>query len=268
MAFKLACGQFTPTSGDLAANTQIMEEQMASAAEKGAEIIVFPELALSGYLPPEEIAPLAVSIDGAEVTRLRQAAREAGIAIAFGFAEAASDGHTYNSMAYFDAGGRLLHTYHKVHLWDSEKQWAAPGDGISAFDTGRARAGMWICYDTRFPEMGRLLAVDGATLALVATAWLGPADEWELGVRARAMDNGLYVAAGALQGNYGPYRFHGASLIVDPHGQVLAQAAEGTDEVIVAEYDRSVVDEFRQRVPLLEHRRLDTYGPLLRPATW
>lgn len=264
----VAAGQFVPKAGDMAANSHIMSQQMANAAAVGASLIVFPELCLTGYLTPEELLPLAVSPDSMEIAALRDTACRSGIDIAFGFSEKTDTGTVYNSMVYIDQRGEIIATYHKVHLWDSEKQWAKPGEGFAAFDTGEARCGMWICYDTRFPEAARLLAIDGATLGLVATAWLGPAAEWELALRARAMDNGMYVVGSALQGAHGPFVFNGSSLIVDPHGQVLAEAEEGAEAVITAEYNEAVLRRFRERLPLLAHRRLDVYGALLHPASW
>lgn len=268
MPFVLACGQFVPHPGNVDANLTIMEQQIAEARSRGATLIVFPELAVSGYLPPDEIPPLALRADSAEIGRLCQAAIAGDMDIAFGFAEKEPDGSMRNSMAYLNSRGQIIHTYHKVHLWDTERQWAQPGDRFRAFDTGQVRAGMWICYDTRFPEVGRLLTIDGASLGLAATAWLGPADEWELAVRARAMDNGMYVAGSAIQGSYGPFKFNGGSLIVDPHGKVLAEGKEGEDEVIVAGYEEEVVYGFRNRIPLLEHRAIAAYQPLLKPASW
>ena len=82
------------------------------------------------------------------------------------------------------------------------------------------------------------------------------------------MDNGMFVVGSALQGAYKQFEFHGGSLIVDPHGHVLASAPAGSDQVITAGYDESVVAGFRGRVPLLEHRRVDVFAPLLRPASW
>jgi predicted amidohydrolase len=121
------------------------------------------------------------------------------------------------------------------------------------------RCGAWVCYDTRFPELARRLALDGATLGLVSAAWLGPAEEWELAVRSRALDNGMYVAASALQGTARGAAFHGVSLVADPHGRVIARSPEG-DGVISADYDDEGVAEFRARLPLLEHRRPDLLG--------
>ena len=155
--------------------------------------------------------------------------QEAGIAAALGFAERAIDGRLHDSMCFIDRAGTVRSIYRKVHLFGQEPGWASPGEGFECFDAGGARAGMWICYDTRFPEVARVLALEGATLCLAATAWFGPPDEWELALRARALDNGIFTAGAALQGEALGAPLRGASAIVDPHGRILAQAREGID---------------------------------------
>ncbi len=263
----LACGQFAPEPGSIEANRAIMLRQMEEAKSLGASLIVFPELALTGYLPPDEVGPLAVSVNGPELRPLRDAAARLQLGAAVGLAEFDGDARC-NSLAYINSQGKVSHVYRKLHLWDTERVWARPGCSADTFDAEGVRSGMWICYDTRFPEVGRLVAVGGGSLALVATAWLGPAAEWELAVRARALDNGMYVAASALQGAYADNRFVGASLIVDPHGNVLARCPEGRTGVITAPYDARVVAGFRGRIPLLRHRRLDAYDALSQEAEW
>ena len=186
-------------------------------------------------------------------------ARAARIAIALGFAERSADGRLYSSIAFIGPDGAVAAVQRKAHLFGQESRWAVPAETATAFDACGVRCGAWVCYDTRFPELARRLALDGATLGLVGAAWLGPPDEWELAVRSRAMDNGIYVAAAALQGTARGFTFRGTSLVADPHGRVIARASEG-DGVIVADYDDTVVDEFRGRVPVLEHRRPDLLG--------
>jgi predicted amidohydrolase len=269
----LACGQFAPEPGDAAANTATIRDQAREAASRGAALIVFPELCLSGYLEAERMPQAAVRADGREMEELARAAREAEIAICFGFAERSAEGPLYNSMAFLDAEGRRRSVYRKVHLWTGEDGWARPGSGFECFDAGPFRCGMWICYDTRFPEAARALALQGAEVGLVGAAWFGPAEEWELALRARALDNGMYAAGSVLQNGRGggrraksrgaadggAARFNGTSLITDPHGRVLARAGEGSD-VIFAEYDSEEVQAFRTRLPLLQHRRPDAYA--------
>jgi predicted amidohydrolase len=259
MKLALACAQFAAAPAEVPVNLAKVDALAHEAAARGAALVVFPELCLSGYLPPGEIERFAVALEGPEMSRVAATARDARIAIALGFAERAPDGSLRNSIACLGPDGEVAAVRRKVHLFGQEPRWAAPAESAAAFDACGVRCGAWVCYDTRFPELARRLALDGATLGLVGAAWLGPADEWELAVRSRAMDNGIYVAAAALQGTSRGFAFRGTSLVADPHGRVIARCAEG-DGVTVAEYDDAVVNEFRGRLPLLEHRRADLLG--------
>ena len=260
MKLIVACGQFAPAGGAIARNTDVMRSLAARAARAGASVVVLPELCLCGYPSPADARARAVAVDGPEIDAVRAFARELKVAVAFGFAEAAHSGVLHNSMAFVDAAGLVSSVYRKVHLWISEKAWAEPGDSFRTFDAGGQRAGMWICYDTRFPEAARSLARDRATLALVGSAWFGPAQEWELAIRARALDNGIFVAGASVLGSFGPERFFGESLIVDPHGTVLARARRGRQGIITAAVDAAAVDAFRTRLPLLSDLRPESYA--------
>jgi predicted amidohydrolase len=256
----LACGQFAPAAGGIQENTDRIRSLARTAAARGAAILVLPELCLSGYPHAEEARGWAVRPEGPEIARLSACARENSMCLCFGFAELGPEDTLHNSMALLDSAGILMSVYRKVHLWITEKEWAVPGTGFQAMTAGGVRLGMWICYDTRFPETARSLARSGATLGLVGSAWFGPAAEWELAVRARALDNGMFVAGASVQGAFGAAPFRGASLIVDPHGRVMAQAREGAEEVICAEYDDEAVASFRARLPLLADLRPECYG--------
>jgi 5-aminopentanamidase len=256
----IACGQLEASPGDLAGNASRIEGLAAEATRRGASLIVLPELCLCGYPTSGQARQLAVASDGREIADLAARARRLRISLCFGFAERLPDGTLRNSMALVDAAGSLVSVYRKVHLWVTEREWAVPGDRFPCARIDGLRLGMWICYDTRFPEAARSIARAGATLALAGSAWFGPAEEWDLAVRARALDNGIFVAAASLQGSFGTSAFHGASLIVDPHGRVLAQAAEGRDDVVTAEYDDDAVASFRARLPLLDNLRPEAYA--------
>jgi predicted amidohydrolase len=256
----IACGQFEAVPADTAANLALVRRQAREAASRGASLVVFPELALTGYLPTDALCEAAVGRGGPEMTGACAVARECGLAVALGFPERAADGRLYDAMAFIDAEGCLRSVYRKVHLFGSEGEWATAGQGFESFPWAGIRAGMWICYDTRFPEAARSLAVSGATLCLASTAWFGPPGEWELALRARAMDNGIFTAGAALQGKALDLPLRGASAIVDPHGRLIAQAREGEDAVISAAYDDAAVASFRARLPLLAHRRPDAYA--------
>ena len=256
----LACGQFAPVPGGIQENTDRIRSLARTAAGRGAAILVLPELCLCGYPSAADARKWAVHPEGAEIARLSACARENAISLCFGFAELGPHDVLHNSMGFLDSAGILMSVYRKVHLWITEKEWAVPGTGFQAMTAGGVRLGMWICYDTRFPETARSLARSGATLGLVGSAWFGPPEEWELAVRSRALDNGMFVAGASVQGAFGTAPFRGASLIVDPHGTVIARAREGAEEVICAEYDDDAVTSFRSRLPLLTDLRPGSYG--------
>jgi len=250
----VACAQLACAGGDIPGNTSIMAEMAVRASRLRARILVFPELCLSGYLAPSDALRLAVSANGPEIGELCAVAQETGVALCFGFPERAPDG-LYNSMAFVEKDGRQPIVYRKVHLWVTEKGWASEGKRLVSFQVDDQRCGMWVCYDCRFPEVARALALGGATLGLIGSAWFGPAPEWELAARARALDNGIFVAGATAQGKFGAAALHGESLIVDPHGNILASAPEGEECVIAAECDQRAVDSCRKRLPLLQDMR-------------
>jgi predicted amidohydrolase len=263
---RVACGQFAPEAGATGRNVARMIALAGEARAEGCEIIVFPELITTGYLAPDLIPPLAEPLSGPTVAALADAARDLGIAIAFGMAERVGDA-CYNSMVALGAQGGVVGVYHKVHLWDTERLWAEPGVDMPTFDLGGAVCAGWICYDTRFPELARLAALRGAKVGLISTAWLGPGDEWRLAVRARALDNGMFVAGSDIISYDPTLRCYGRSLIVDPHGAVLAESEPEQEGIIWAELEAASQEAQRGRVPLLEHRRPTLYRRLEGPGS-
>jgi 5-aminopentanamidase len=256
----LACGQFAPADGSISDNIRRIRALSRQAAALGAARLVLPELCLCGYPSAAEARRRAVRADGPEMSEVAACARENALALCLGFAELTPPGTLHNSTAYFDRTGSLRLVYRKVHLWVTEKAWAEPGSGFPVVTDGGVSLGMWICYDSRFPEAARTLARAGASLALVGSAWFGPAEEWDLAIRSRAMDNGIFVAGASVLGAFAGAPFHGGSLIVDPHGRVLAHGREGVEEVITAEYDEEAVSSFRARLPLLGDLRPGAYA--------
>ena len=260
---RVACGQFMAEPGEKEKNVARMVGYAAQAREQGCTLILFPELIVTGYLDPEQVAPLAEPVDGPSVQRLARAAGELGMAMAFGLAELdVARGVRYNSLVVVDGRGQVVAVYHKIHLWDQEKEWAEAGMTLPVFEVAGVRCGGWICYDTRFPEVGRMAALAGADVGLVATAWLGPVDEWELALRARALDNSMYVVGADIVNPDPALRCLGASLIVGPRGHVLARARLEQEGIIHAVLEGGALERQRQRVRLLQERRPEVYGGL------
>jgi predicted amidohydrolase len=260
---RIACGQFIAAPGDKPANVARMAAYAEEARQEGCELILFPELIVTGYLPVEQVQPLVEPVTGPSVQALSKAARDLGIAIAFGMAELDDvRGVCHNSLVVLNRQGDLAALYHKVHLWAAEREWAEPGDQALSFEMDSVRYGGWICYDTRFPEQARLSALMGIDVGLIATAWLGPGDEWELALCARALDNSIFVAGADIIGPDPALRCYGRSLIASPKGRVLARAEPEQEGIICATLDPAEMDAQRGRVPLFADRRPELYGPL------
>ena len=257
---RVACGQFEARAADKEYNLDRMSGQVGEAAAAGCAAIVLPELIVSGYIAAERIPEQAEPVTGPSVRRMREAAASSGIAVAFGMAEAADDGRLYDSLVVVAADGAVAALYRKLHLFGAETSWASAGGEVPVFDLGGVAATGWICFDTRFPEQARCAAVCGAELALVPTAWLGPPAEWELALRARAMDNSMFAAGADIVSFADGLRCRGNSMIVGPHGDVLARAEPDSDSVIWADLDPATVAHQRQRLALLASRRDDLFG--------
>jgi len=254
---RIACAQTPAELGHVDRNLETVDGLNRRAADSGADLAVFPEMMITGYGSGETLTPLAMPLPGPVSEQLSELARETGVALAVGLPEIdPPTGHVFNTLLVLGPDGAEILRYRKVHLWTTDCDWSRPGDGFPVGSFLGCRIGGSICYDVRFPESARSLALAGARLILVSTAWLGPVDEWELAVRARAMDNGIFIAASALQGP----EYNGSSLIADPHGRIIAHGGDAQSDLVIADIDPAEVDHFRTRVPLLTDRQPDTYS--------
>ncbi len=256
MTLRIGCSQYTAINGDVSANLATITRLAEQAAKDSVALLVLPELGVTGYGQPDMVAAAAEPIPGPISQQLSAIARQHGLAIAGCLAEKDEQtGLKHNTMLLLDENGVEILRYRKVHLWDTEKSWATPGTGFPVAQLQDTQIGLIVCYDTRFPESVRSLAKNGAQLALSCAAWFGPDEEWELALRSRAMDNGIFVAGSVLLGPH----FHGVSLIVDPHGKILAQGKLGEESAVTADIDLEVMTNFHERVPLLKHLRPKSY---------
>jgi predicted amidohydrolase len=234
---------------------------MEEAAQEGASAIVLPELFLTGYQLAESLRVLAEPLEGPSLQRLAGLARRHRMLTVCGWPEAA-DGVLYNSACVIDADGEVQGRYRKTHLFGGEPEFFAPGDQLMPFDTSLGRIGVLICYDLEFPEPARTLALEGATLVVTSTASKDPYAAYQgIYARARAMENGVYVAAANTVGDLGPCHFFGMSLVVDPGGRVLAEADQ-QERLLFAPIDLSRVPPADPSVQYLPHRRPDLYARL------
>ncbi len=260
-----------PVSPDPAINLGRVREAIAEAARQGAGLAVFPEATQARF--GSDLRAVAEPLDGQFGTGLATAAREAGVAVVAGVFEPAPDGRVYNTAAAFDHTGELAAAYRKIHLYDAlgerESAVVAPGSEPVVAELAGVKVGLATCYDVRFPELARALAVRGAELIAVPAAWasgLFKEDHWVTLVRARAIENTIWVAAaGQVPDPDSPPTKAptgvGRSMLVDPLGTVRTDLGP-TAGVGVADFDTAITAQVRAMLPVLEHRREDVFGPV------
>lgn len=238
----VACCQFAPVLGDLAANRELSAGLVSSAAAQGASIVVLPELASSGYVfeSAAEVSASAEAADGETVGGWARLAAGHGVVIVGGFCEASGD-KVFNSAALVDPDG-IRSVYRKAHLWNDEKRWFSPGCAASPVVATRfGRIAMVICYDLEFPEWVRLPALGGAQLLCAPTNWPAsgrPAGERPaevVRVQANAAVNRMFIAACDRTGEERGVGWVGGSVIVDADGWPIAATSQaaGSDPAIV-----------------------------------
>jgi 5-aminopentanamidase len=240
---RIDCHQIAPAIGDRAANQAKAVTAIATSAAAGADIIVLPELVLSGYMfqSPQEARALAVAPDDAIFGEWADAAGDASLVVG-GFPELGEDGRLYNSAALLNRDG-IIAIYRKVHLWDQEKVIFTPGvQAPPIIDTPGGRVGVLICYDLEFPEMTRGIALGGADLIVAPTNWpyeMRPEGDRPPTVtiaRAAARVSRIPIACCDRSGTERGQVWNQGTSIIDHEGFVVA-AATGTDELATADID-------------------------------
>lgn len=263
---RIACCQIDPRIGDLTGNAEVIAARIAAAVGAGAEIIVLPELATSGYMLAD--APEARSVAlRSDSPMFSQWSAVLGDSIAvLGFCELGDDGLLYNSAAVLDAGG-VVATYRKTHLWDREKLIFTPGAELPrVLPTRYAAIAVMVCYDLEFAELTRRVAVDGAELIVAPVNWpLFPRPRGErpgevITAMSTARTNRVAVAACDRSGVERGQAWTAGTAIIDPDGWVVAAAGPGED-MVLADVDLSVTRDKRltDHVDLHADRRLDLY---------
>ena len=262
--FKIACVQFDSVGK---AKDQILaeaEEYVSEASAGGCRLICFPEY-FPGFGSIGELRRLAEPIPGPLTDAMSDLAKRYRVYLAFGVVEE-SGGKLYDTAVILDNEGKTVLKYRKIHLFDAlnveESQVFEAGDSPSTIlEVNGWHIAVSICYDIRFPELTRLLAVRGMNLLLVPTAWFsGPFKEAHLEtiLKTRALENGIYVAASCQIG--GP--FTGGTCIVDPFGVVVARGLEKPC-LVTAWISLDRVDHVREALPMLKHRRPEVYEGLI-----
>ncbi|MEU5403929.1 carbon-nitrogen hydrolase family protein [Streptomyces sp. NPDC005963] len=262
---RIALSQIT-TGPDPERNLDVVRDEAHRAAEAGARLIAFPEATMACF--GTRLAPLAQPLDGPWADRVRQIAQDAGLVVVAGMFTPAPDGKVTNTL--LATGPGVEAAYDKIHLYDAfgflESATVAAGSDVVTIDVEDVRVGLATCYDVRFPELFRAHADAGAVLTVLPASWgAGPGkrEQWELLVRARALDATVWLAAvdqadpGASGLAVAPKTPAGIgySTVVGPDGTVR-ERLEAAPGLLVADLDLSEVETVRKAVPVLANRRL------------
>lgn len=256
---QIAVVQFEAGS-DVEQNIDRAVGRVRAAANRGADLIVLPEIWNVGYFAFENYRRHAEPIDGPTMTRLRELAATLDVYLHTGSIVERDGGDCYNTSGLVAPDGELLGTYRKLHLfgYDSEEQrLLTPGEAVTAVETELGTVGLTTCYDLRFPELYRALLDRGVELLVVTSAWPeARLDHWRLLTRTRALETQAILAAANLAGTNAGVALAGRSCVVDPNGVAIADAGTGR-RTAMAEIDRSAVPDAREAFPVLPDRRFD-----------
>lgn len=266
--FKIALCQMTG-SMDKAESKEKAERMVTEAAENGAKVVVLPEMWNTPY-SNDYFREYAEPEGGQTVRFMSKLAEDNDIYLIGGSISELEDDKVYNTSFCFNRNGELIGKHRKVHLFDidvaggirfMESDTLTPGNRTTVIETEYCKIGIAICYDVRFPELSRNMALEGAELIVLPAAFnmtTGPV-HWDLTMRARALDNQVYYAACAPARDVkGVYQSYGNSCIVSPWGDFVAHADE-KESIIYGNIDLDHVKAVRRQLPLLKHRRKELY---------
>jgi predicted amidohydrolase len=259
---RIAAFQMQARAGDIEANLAMISAAAVEARARGAELLVAPELATTGYGAGEAIRALAEPADGRQIAALARTARDNAIVIVAGFAERAG-ATIYNSAALLTPLGECS-IYRKCHLYGGyERDLFKPGDRPSrVIELGGLRVGVLICYDVEFPEAVRHVALGGGELILAPTAQPETPDAAFIAekiVPVRAFENGVAIVYADHSGADQRFAYAGRSCIAMPDGSDAARAPQSGAAILVADYEPARYAECRAANPYLEDRRTDLF---------
>jgi omega-amidase len=259
MMLSISLAQMNVQLGSVEANYTRAEQMIAAAKQQGSQLILFPELWTSGYdlLNTRKHALSNPQI----VDRLADKAAENDIFIGGSFL-LQRDAGLYNTFVLIAPNGQRWQ-YEKLHLFRlmDEHRWLTPGDHTETANLAGNTAGMAICYDLRFPELFRQYALAGASLILLPAEW--PArrsTHWQVLLKARAIENQVFIAGVNTVGITGSETFGGFSAVISPWGEVLVEGSGQEEELLVTTIDLNEIDRVRSQIPILTDRRPDIYG--------
>lgn len=259
---KISCLQMQVQLAQPEQNLAHAEELIRRAMTERPDVLVLPETWNTGFFPREGLAALSDQ-DGALVRReLGALAEKYGVHLVAGSVSNRRGNRVYNTALVFDRTGRCVAEYDKTHLFSpmGENAYYTPGERLCRFELDGVPCGLIICYDLRFPELSRRLALEGAELLFVVSQWpAARVSHLRSLIDARAIENQMFVVCCNACGQAGETVYGGHSSMVDPWGRLLAEAGP-EEEILTARCERSAVAEARAAIPVFRDRRPSLYA--------
>jgi len=270
--FKIALAQIACKPGDKKRNLNRIEQAAEKAAKQGAELVVLPEMALTGYVVRDQIYELAERIPGSSTKLIEKISKETGVHMIFGMPALSLKAQaTIHNAAVLVSPKGLVGKYYKMYLpthsMFEEKRYFRPGYETGVFDTDLGRIGLVICYDIYFPEVTRLARLEGAQLIVCISA--SPAVRqsfFETLTAARAIENTAFLAFVNLVGIEDGLQFWGGSRLIGPNGRVLVQAKYDEEDFRIGEIDYADIKSIESFVPAMKDLRPELFDKLKKSA--
>jgi 5-aminopentanamidase len=252
---RVAAAQAESVPGDVAANVATAVVQVGAAADRGARVVVLPELFLTGYAPEAWSLQHALTTEDPRLAPLRAVAEERRVVVVAGAAVRRPADAVTLSLLAVDDDGRVSAPYDKQHLFEAERGYFTPGNHGASLVVDGWELGLGVCYDGCFPEHAAAAATEGAQAYLCPSAYfVGSEHRRDLYYAARALDNGIYVVFAGLSGRCGEHAFNGGSAVYDPEGRVLDRVADTAAGVALADLDATEVARVQQMNPIARDR--------------
>lgn len=256
----VSLAQINVKAGNPRANWETVQAWTQEAARRGSDLVIFPELWDNGYAL-DKAKDVASSVGGGLFAQVAALARSSNIHILGSMLEKRGVG-VYNSAVLFSPRSGSMGAYRKIHLFGlmNEPQFLSAGEMPLTLDTPWGLTGIAICYDLRFPELLRRYAVEGAKVLILPAEWPTPRlNHWRTLIQARAIENQYFVVACNCVGDYNGTTYAGHSMVVDPWGELVAEAGSG-ETLLTVKIDTDVVDGIRKQMPVLQDRHPNLYG--------
>ncbi len=256
-SLNIAVAQFGFIDGEKKDNLNKALHYMVRAAAEGADIVILPEMFLTGFPVEIPMAQLAETMPGDSMLKLQESAVKNGIAVAGSMPEWDENSKTsFNTCFYINRGGKLLGKYRKIQLFNREKNYVSAGNSLTVVEDGGIRYGLLICYDLEFPEIARTLAEGGAQVLLVPSANMEPYGLFHrLFTQARAIENHQFVAYCNRTGQNRFFTFCGGSCLANPFGEIVADLAQ-EEGLMMATARLDLISQSKELYNYLDERKV------------